>query len=76
MKLQYLGYFNELEIDKKSLEEHIALALMFYLIDFPIWLGTLTWALLEFCRNFPIWLVILTWSLIYFRAKSPSSLLF
>ena len=34
MKLQYLGYFNELETDKKSLVEHIALTLMLYLIDF------------------------------------------
>ena len=34
MKLQYLGYFNELETDKKSLVEHIALTLMVYSIDF------------------------------------------
>ena len=34
MKLQYLGYFNELETDKKSLVEHFALTLMLYLIDF------------------------------------------
>ena len=66
MKLQYLEYFNELETDKKSLVEHIALTLMLYLIDFPIWSGTLTWSLLEFCRSFPIWSVIITWSLIYF----------
>ena len=34
MKLQYLGYFNELETDKKSLVEHITLTLMLYLINF------------------------------------------
>ena len=34
MKLQYLGYFNELETDKKSLVKHITLTLMLYLIDF------------------------------------------
>ena len=34
MKPQYLGYFNELETDKKSLVEHVAVTLMLYLIDF------------------------------------------
>ena len=34
MKLQYLGYFNELKTDKKSSVEDIALTLMLYLIDF------------------------------------------
>ena len=34
MKPQYLGYFNELETDKKSLVEHIALTFMLYTIDF------------------------------------------
>ena len=34
MKLQYLEYFNELETDKKSLVEHIALTFMLYTIDF------------------------------------------
>ena len=34
MKLQYLGYFNELETDKKSLVEHFVLTLMLHLIDF------------------------------------------
>ena len=29
MKLQYLGYFNELETGKKSLVEHIALIFPF-----------------------------------------------
>ena len=33
MKLQYLGYFNELETDRKSLVKHIAFTLMLYLID-------------------------------------------
>ena len=48
MKLQYLEYFNELETDKKSLVEHIALTLMLYLIDFPIWSVILTWSLIHF----------------------------
>ena len=34
MKLQYLGCFNELETDRKSLVKHIALSLMWYFINF------------------------------------------